>query len=101
MVSGLDHCLTSNLQCIVYRNVCVCVWGGGGGGLNALERTNFTRCSIVSSAEPDPETGREAFQAVTYVIVIGVCCLAALMLVVAGVLLYRIFKLRQKSKIPH
>ena len=41
MVSGLDHCLTSNLtavQCIGEVSVslhlmqCVCVWEGGGGG---------------------------------------------------------------------
>ena len=49
MVSGLDHCLTSNLtavqQCIVYTSEvsvslhlmqCVCVWGGGGGGVAFL-----------------------------------------------------------------
>ena len=50
----------------------------------------------------DPETGSEAFQAVAYVtVIVGVCCLAALMLVVAGVLLYRVFRLQKKSKIPH
>ena len=37
MVSGLDHCLTSNItavQCIVKSHLmqCVCVGGGGGGG---------------------------------------------------------------------
>ena len=61
------------------------------------------RCSIVSHTErADAETGSEAFQAVAYVaVIVGVCCLAALMLVVAGVLLYRVFRLQKKSKIPH
>ena len=61
MVSGLDHCLTSNLtavQCIVYTSevsvslhlmqcVCVCVWGGGGGGGGGRLNNQFYTSPLV------------------------------------------------------
>ena len=70
----------------------------------AMKETTSNNAEVKrSEAGNDPwclhcfPTGSVAFQAFLYVVVIGALCLAALMLLVMAVLVYRMVKIRRKK----